>query len=293
LIGYRISRAKLEKLIEQRVPGWLARAAERTARFRAMGKYRETAAIWSEIKDVFMELQGGSKCAFCERKLESITYGKGEQAIEHFRPKGNVKTWRPPAALTAGGLVAVEPPVKKGGYFLLPYDVFNYSVACNPCNSGLKRDYFPAAKKHQLTGASPEALLKERPLLIYPIGDFDELPEKLIGFHGVSPYPVAPSGHRRHRALATIEFFQLDDPSRQNLILERARILVALFPALRILHQPRSGERAMAQQIVDGFTSPSAPHTNCARSFVRLFRRRPRAARELFQRAAELIASKS
>jgi hypothetical protein len=146
VIGYPVSREELCRLIEAHVPGWLDRATERTAQFRRQRKYEETSTIWSEVKAVYMQLQGGAKCAFCERKLEAVEYGKGEQAVEHFRPKGNIAAWKMPAALAAQGTPstqrATEPPAKLGGYYLLAYDVFNYSAACNPCNSALKRDYF-------------------------------------------------------------------------------------------------------------------------------------------------------
>src|SRR5260221_1573301 len=103
-----------------------------------------------------MNLQGESKCSFCERKLESVEFGKGEQAVEHFRPKGNIKPWKLPAGLTAAGVALATPPAQKSGYFLLSYDLFHYSAACHPCNSALKREYFPVAKAHTLDGDCPE-----------------------------------------------------------------------------------------------------------------------------------------
>lgn len=294
MIGYRISRTEMQNRIEKVAPGWWTRANRRTALFRRMGKYEEAESIWSEVKGVYMQLQGGSKCAFCERKLESVDYGKGEQVVEHFRPKGNIRDWKTPAALLAQGIAVTRPPLKQGGYYLLAYDVFNYSAACNPCNSALKRDYFPVAGKHCLTGSSPRALLRERPLLIYPIGDFDDGPETLIQFHGVSPYAAVKSGHKRYRGLVTIEFFQLDDPSRNNLIRERAMILVSLFPALTTLAGPAAkAERSLAGKIVKGSTAAHSAHTNCARSFCRLFQTDPTEARRVYDRAADLVYSKS
>ena len=149
MIGYRVSRQRLRQLIEKAVPGWLNRAKERTAQFRKAGKYGETSSIWSDVKAVYMRLQGESKCAFCERKLESESFGKGEQAVEHFRPKGNLSVWKLPAALAAEGIPVTQTAAKQGGYYLLAYDVFNYSAACNPCNSALKRDCFPISGRLQ------------------------------------------------------------------------------------------------------------------------------------------------
>lgn len=96
MIGYAITQDALEKRVEAEAPGWLKKAAERTAQFKKDGCYSEKKGIWSAVKPVYMRLQGESKCAYCERKLESEYYGKGEQDVEHFRPKKNVRPWKLP-----------------------------------------------------------------------------------------------------------------------------------------------------------------------------------------------------
>jgi hypothetical protein len=294
VIGYPISRLDLESRIHAVNATWLARASARTQHLIAAGRYQEQSSIWSEIKPIYMELQGDSKCAFCERKLESVTYGRAEQAVEHFRPKGRVTPWRATSALKSQGVRVAKPPRKKGGYYLLAYDLFNYAACCHPCNSALKRDYFPVAAAHNLNGSTPEALLAEQPLLIYPIGDFDDPPESLIQFLGLSPQACATSGYPYHRALTTIEFFQLDGLSRKNLIRERAMIILALFPALEKLQSDAPAqEKRFAITIVKGYTSRSAPHTNCARSFKRLFETGNEEARAIFALAAKLVESAS
>lgn len=294
MIGYRLTRAELEARVNVKNPTWLSRAAERTERSRTLGRYHGTSSIWSEIKGVYMEVQGDSKCAFCERKLESSSYGRAEQAVEHFRPKGRVRAWKPSTALVQAGVSVSLPPRKSGGYYLLAYDIFNYSASCHPCNSGLKRDFFPVAGNHELDGEHPESLASEQALLLYPIGDFETPPEDLIHFYGVSPQATAKSGHARNRALVTIEFFQLDSPSRKNLILERARVIVSLFLALKTLaSHPPAADKTVAQQIVNGFKSPRSPHTNCALSFVRLFDKDLAEAKDLADHAGMLIESAS
>jgi hypothetical protein len=240
-----------------------------------------------------MTLQGGSKCAFCERKLESLAFGKGEQAVEHFRPKGAIKAWPVPGDLTAKGVKASNPPSKKG-YHLLAYDVFNYSAACNPCNSALKRNYFPIAGKYAINGETPEKLVGERPFLIYPLGDFDDEPEALIHFNGVLPCATARSGHPKLRALVTIEFFQLDSPRRQNLILERARVITVLFQVLqRLAAATNRPDQEKLGKTVDGLTAVMAPHANCARSFCRIYRADPDQAKAVADLAEDLVVSKS
>ena len=91
MIRYDISPRKLCTLVKQRVPGWIERAQKRTESFRNLKKYKEKSSIWSEVKPVFMDVQGGAKCCFCERKFEGTRLGRYEFDIEHFRPKGNVK----------------------------------------------------------------------------------------------------------------------------------------------------------------------------------------------------------
>ncbi len=273
MIAYPKSRAELEALIEGAVPGWLKRASERTAAFRRQGRYEEKSPIWSDVKVVYMRLQGGSKCIFCERKLESEEYGKGEQDVEHFRPKGRVRAWKLPKSLRDEGVVLAAVPKEDHGYYLLPYHPLNYSAACKPCNSALKSDYFPIAGKYSLKADDVEKMKSEKALLIYPIRDFDDDPEDLIGFHGISPYSVAPGGHARNRALTTIEFFKLDDEAkRKNLFRDRAMVIIALHAQMVVLDDGASGKsKTIAEDLIAGFTSEKAPHANCARCHKKLF----------------------
>lgn len=293
MIGYRTSEKRLRQSIESQVPGWLERARERTKQFAAAKKYSEAASIWSEVKAIYMQLQGESKCIYCERKLESAERGKAEQDVEHFRPKGRVRSWRASSELQKQGVCITAPGEDASGYFRLPYHLFNYGAACKPCNSALKSDCFPIAGAYQFNGANPKTLRSESPLLIYPIGDFDADPESLIGFRGVSPYPKASRGHDRHRALTTIAFFELDDAiKRKNLVRERAAIIIALYPQLEVLAGGR-GSKRVARQIVDGFSSERSAHTNCARSFIALHAHDPVEASAIFERAAGFIEGSS
>lgn len=293
MIRYQIARKDLEALIRAEKSDWLVRAKERTEQFRTKGRYEERSSIWSEVKAVYMRLQGNSKCAYCERKLEAIDVGKVEQDVEHFRPKSSVKAWKISQAMKDLGISITEAPDKGLGYFLLPYHLFNYSAACKPCNSALKKDYFPIAGKYDLKGEDPKKLKKEKPYLIYPIGDFDNDPEDLFRFHGTSPQPVVGSGYKRLRALVTIEFFKLDDPNeRKNLIRERVMVILLMHPYLEKLKVPVTpAEKALAKRIVDRATRPDAAHTNCARSFRSLFEKDPGEAKSIVEKAAQLLDS--
>jgi hypothetical protein len=293
MIGYRLSLAELEKLIETHAAGWLGRAAIRTERFRDLGEYDEPSSIWSEVKVVYMQLQGDSKCAYCERKLESIDLGRGEQDVEHFRPKGRVRRWAVPKTLSKQRVAFTTTPADDKGYYLLPYHPFNYAAACRPCNSALKKDYFPVSGKYNLRGDDPTQMTQERPLLIYPLGGFDDAPEELIGFHGISPFAVINRGYRRHRALVTIEFFKLDDEAkRKNLMRERAAVIIALFPQLeKLANGAKGAAKRDARDVVEGFTSSYSSHSNCARSYTELFQKNRADAKALFDGALRLMRS--
>jgi hypothetical protein len=294
MIRYPITLQALEAAIDANAdrPKWLSRAASRTQRFRKAKRYAEKTPIWSEVKAVYMRLQGDAKCAYCERKLESVELGRIEQDVEHFRPKGNVRDWSLDDPRSKIRLTPVA--ANAGGYYLLPYHIFNYAAACKPCNSALKSDRFPIAGTYQLQGDDPVALFKpEAPYLIYPIGDLDTDPEELIEFYGISPRPVKKRGHARNRALVTIAFFSLDDCNgRKNLVRERAALITGLFPQLKIAATDRRKQkREQAQKLVDAFTSPKAAHTNCARSFKRVYDRNPAEAEVLYDAAFDLIVS--
>ena len=291
MIAYRISLAELEQLIDAEKTTWRSRAKQRTAKFKRAGKYSESSSIWGEVKQVYMRLQGGSKCIYCERKMEAGVASGPEQDVEHYRPKGNVAAWSVPAALSHLSFTAA--PGK--GYHVLAYHLFNYSSSCKPCNEVLKSDFFPIAGAYRLTGEDPSQMKDEKPYLIFPFGDLDEDPETLIGFHGIAPQALAASGFQRERALVTIHFFLLHDTEqRKNLVLERARTIITLFPFLKTLKgRASAATKTEAREIIGLFTSPKAPHTNCARCFERLFQSQPQQAKQVFDDARNLIRSNS
>lgn len=279
MINYPISISELADLIEIHKPNWLNRATKRTAHFKARGKYDESSSIWSEVKEVYMQLQGESKCVFCERKLASVTHGLIEQDVEHFRPKKKVKKWKQNL-----GINLSNPPSRNRGYFLLAYHLFNYAASCKVCNSTLKSSIFPIKGNYDFTLENPANAQQEQPLLIYPIGDFDEKPEDLITFHGLVPMPKYPTGIKHERALASISLFKLNDVTeRKNLFLERAQVLISLYLSLE----------QNISTLINGFTSPKFPHTNCALSFKTLYGQDYPEAKEIFELCVAFIDTNS
>jgi hypothetical protein len=294
MIRYPVTKEKLEELIAATKSDWLERAALRTEEFRGKGRYEEKKGIWSEVKMVYMRLQGQGKCAYCEREMESVEFGKVEQDVEHFRPKGRVKAWKAPKELREAGIFFAEPPALGKGYHLLPYHLFNYVAACKPCNSTLKKDYFPIAGEYDLDALDPADLADEKAYLIYPIGDGDEDPENLIEFHGTSPRPVAADGFKRHRALVTIAFFKLDHAGkRKNLYRDRALLIMALLPLLETATNGSAAAMSDAKKALNKFLKPELRHLNCARNFTRLFETNPVEAKAIYDAAVQLLASMS
>ena len=293
MIRYDVSPDALEALVEERIPGGLERAKSRTECFRELGRYEERSSIWGEVKPVFMEIQGESKCCFCERQFESGDLGRHELDLEHYRPKGSVRKWACPAELIHEGVTLTDPPGPGSGYHLLAYHLLNYAAACKACNSGLKRDCFPISGRYNLTEDEPESLTDEQPWLIYPIGRLDVDPEKIISFYGIFPMSTSLDRTSRLRGLVTIAFFRLDDVvARKNLMKERARI-VYLLRVLLELAEGREGAAAEAAVLVESMLASTSPHANCARSFVRLYRLDPAQATEVADLAATYLHSGS
>jgi hypothetical protein len=290
MIRYQISPAVIEALIEKLIPGWLARASERTGRLASAGHYSEASSIWSEVKAVYMTIQY-SKCAYCERGLEGPEYGRIEHDLEHYRPKSRVRPWpteqmRRMPRFQYGFSTGSEMPK---GYFWLAYDILNYATACKSCNSSLKRDYFPIAGNRAPNLADRQALAAELPLLIYPISDIDDDPESILTFEGIVPISADDDDFKRKRAQVTIDFFRLD--SREHLRRERARQITAAYMALRVrdFQGFQQEERDLAVQVLAGATAPNAPHSNCTKAFLNTYRQDPDMARVIAQLASDYL----
>ena len=289
MIRYAVTLEELRARVERDVPGWGARAKRRTGKFRRKKKYDERSSIWSEVKPVFMELQGAGKCCFCERKFESGELGRHELDIEHFRPKRNVK--RCPQRRVGEGIRLTAPPEGNHGYHLLAYHLFNYAAACKPCNSGIEQGYFPIAGDYHLRGEHPAEMRAERPWLFYPTGSMDVDPEDVISFRVVFPRSEHTSQNLKQRGLATIAFFALDDVSaRKNLLRERAMVIVLLRGQLG---RATDHHDAAAGAFAESLLASNSPHANCARSFTRLFLEDRAEADAVAEEAENFLLSRS
>ena len=290
MIRYDVTLDALRGMVERRVPGWLANARHRTETFRAKGRYEEASSIWGQVKPIFMEIQG-AKCCFCERKFESGELGRHELDIEHFRPKKKVEKWECPQSLIDAGVWQTPLSDAGKGYHLLPYHLLNYAVACKPCNSGRKKEYFPISGRYDLDGEDPGAMDAEKPWLLYPVGCLDVDPEGVITFHGYLPQSKSEDPLLKLRGLVTIAFFSLDDVDlRKDLIRQRAEKIVLLH---FMLAKAEDDGDERAGTLVGPMLASNAPHANCARSFARLFRSDRIRADKVADMASKFFKSRS
>lgn len=290
MIAYPISLPELERLIAASDGRWLADAKKRTDKFKKLKKYSERSGTWSRIKDVYIELQHW-KCGYCERRLSAPRVGKVEHDVEHFRPKSSVRAWPPDGSplLARLGVAAALGTGSTAGYYLLAYHPLNYCTACKTCNTALKSNYFPIAGTRRLTtAANPGTMDAEQALLIYPIGSIDVDPERLIDFIGVVPRPRRRRGtYEFRRSEVTIAFFDLD--LREDLVIERAERIEALWMAMIIAKAGTASQKKTAREAIVRMMAKPSEHTNCVRSFYRLARANPREAEVLYDRIHALV----
>lgn len=294
MIRYSVSQSDLEAAIRRIAPDWLEDAAARTERFRAASRYNEAQGSWSRIKDAYMAVQH-NKCAYCERKLAGPPEGRIEHDVEHYRPKSAVRAWPTEAIRKRRDLTYrfdTGAPLS-GGYYLLAYHPFNYATACKTCNSSFKAAYFPIAKTRGPVSDQPADFASEGAFIPYPLGQFDDDPERIITFEGILPIPKVKSRNsvRHRRARVTIDFFNLN--LREELLEGRARVLDALWAFLELARLlPEGEERAYARNSVDLTTAPDAPHASCARAFLALYDRDRGLARRYAVEAQGYLATK-
>lgn len=282
MIRYPVPSGGVQALVAAHDPTWAARAAARASAIGQAGRFNEKSSIWGEVKLVYMRLQH-FKCAFCERPLAREQVGSIEHDLEHFRPKGAVRLW----PRVKRGQAARTYPFSTGqahasGYFWLAYEIGNYAASCKPCNTILKSDHFPIAGHRGASGAAIHVLDRtEKPFLVYPIGDGDDDPERLIAFDGIVAQAAARSGHRRRRAEVTIDFFQLN--TREELRHGRFHVLRSMFTAYDVAQvHPDPARKAAALRSLDEAVAVTAPYAACARSFRHLLVSDPGKAWEIY-----------
>ena len=149
-----VSKEWLQKADDALAKVTTAKGSERSA---VISKYQN---LWKELKEPLRELSY-KKCWYCESKDN-----RSDNAVDHFRPKGNVKDSNPP----------------HHGYWWLAFDWRNYRFSCTYCNSirksaggksGGKHDYFPLVDETTRAHCKEESTDEEIPELLDPTSPFD------------------------------------------------------------------------------------------------------------------------
>ena len=294
MIRFRIQRQELAQRIDQHDPKWSGKAKTRTKTAVEKGGVADGDGIWSDIKDVYMTLQGW-KCMYCEKPMPrpdpaAVATGKVEYDVEHFRPKNRVTSW-PTERVQKARTIDYAGQLRQGavdGYVRLAFDPWNYGVSCKTCNSELKGDRFPILGKPDVVGSDRGTLdEKERPCLLLPIGDDGPDPENWLEWLGpVVRAKVTLTGDEALRARTLVDFFELDN--RPDLLLIRCFAIEMLWAALR---DEADGDPGAAERI-NAATADDAVFAGCTRAFLRMYRQDPAAARQWRNRARDYAARK-
>lgn len=298
---YPISKSELARRVaalgvEKRLKKpWDKRAADLTKKSRDAGRFVGTGSgakkgIWSEIKEVFIELQH-FKCAYCETPMPRGDKKNIAYDVEHFRPKNEIKRW-PSADLKAARSIDYEshiapPPSDGTGYYLLAHDLLNYCVACKVCNSPYKSSYFPVAQTHKTAEPDCERLTAdEKPFLVLPVGDWGEDPEEILDWYGPTPIAKKRRGHDSRRARVIIDFFELD--TREDLLLGRCFALVLAWDQFTRFEDGDENAAAYLEQVERG----EQPYSACQWAFWSLCESDRAAGLEVLERCRVFIVSK-
>lgn len=295
MIRVVVATNDLEARVDAAVPTWRTRAAKldkAAAKAGELGK----ATIWSEVKEIFIEVQH-KKCLYCETPLPIAqvgdkTMGKGISDIEHYRPKGRVTDW------PTKNIIARRKPTytaklraaRADGYPHIAHTLGNYGLSCKICNSDLKGDRFPIAGSEGALGDDiPTLDASEVPLLLFPIGEAPVDPDAYLQWDGLVVRPLTKSGAKHLRARVTIDFFELD--TRDDLARDRAMRIYIMQAALERAASSDPAKAAAGAAQVERFMADDFPAAACARAYRRLCDENPQRAEEIHQLAVDLLMS--
>jgi hypothetical protein len=196
-------------------PAWIQAAADALQAVRSAVPEQRSIVIkdhdhvWGLFKDALRELSH-KKCWYCE----SID-ARSDNAVDHYRPKGNVKGANPPHR----------------GYWWLAFDWKNYRFSCTYCNSirksaettGGKQDYFPLFDETARARTDSDSIDDELPLLLDPTKMTDV---KLIAFSedgDVGPVTTDPDRREYKGAIESAVRYHLKHPIIVERRMERLR----------------------------------------------------------------------
>lgn len=162
-----------------------------------------------EVKTELLSMQHG-KCAFCESKIDHISYGD----VEHFRPKAAVKQ-------------NAADPVTRPGYYWLAYEWENLLLSCQLCNQRHKGNLFPLFDPAARARGHQADLSRESPMFINPV---DDDPETLLAFRAEVVYGLDPRG----RGDTTRDALGLNRPALLEHRRDRYQLVEGLFKVIAL-----------------------------------------------------------
>jgi len=218
--------------------------------------------LWRALK-VELHKLSRKKCWYCET-IEV----RADDAVDHYRPKGNVKDADPPHS----------------GYWWLAFDWRNYRFSCTFCNSlrrspttvGGKQDYFPLSDEKRRARCEADNTQDEDPLLLDPTNPLDVL---LLAFSedgcaGPAPSPDHAIDHLK--GVKTVERYHLNHPWLVEMRLARMKEVRRWVEEAdqQLQRHARGGDpqhRANAvrriQEIMRAVT-PAAPYSSAVRHLL-------------------------
>jgi hypothetical protein len=134
-------------------------------------------------------------------------------------------------------------------------------------------------ERRAVPSSNPRDYEDERPYLIYPLGCLDESPEDHLEFEGFTPYPKMVLDQPSRRGKVIIDFFNLFSSS--TLLFERATLIRTL------------GFELKEDRPVDAYLRDDFPHSNCMRSFIRLWRENRAVADQIHELCGDYMIGKS
>lgn len=179
------------------------------------------------------------KCCYCETKFGATSYG----AVEHFRPKGEMRQKK-----GAGRLLP--------GYYWLAFNWENLLVICEKCNTN-KGSLFPLEDPDARARSHHDDLSRETPLLVDP-GSED--PRKHIRFRGAAVEPITRKG-RETISVTGLRRSELEEKRKERLDMVEA---LATIPTI-------GGEKSGAEkagEIIERWKSEKAEFSSMTRAFL-------------------------
>jgi len=214
---------------------------------RRFPKFKNSIYNAKQVKEALLKAQY-NKCCYCESK----PLASRDLAIEHFRPKGEVRQTR-------------NDKKEYPGYYWLAYEWDNLLLSCHGCNSDHKGILFPLANPRHRARSHHSDIHLEQPLFVHPA---KQNPRDHIRFEDDAPIALTPLIGR-----TTIKEIGL---RRDALREERLNKLQELDTFLKIVECAKESPRSRklqslagkARKFLEAAILPDAEYSSMAQDFI-------------------------